>query len=228
MKERGIIMQGESVIGILDDRKTQTRRGVKATVNQGMPVNLSKATRHESNINLHGPCINFYDETQTGFNYLGASKYAYGQPGDRLWVRETWGMDPNDFGFPEGQWKNFVVYKSDWVNHPEWFTHPHKPDDKYHWGWTPSIFMPRWASRITLEIVNVRVERVQDITGDDAIDEGINALMESGKFTDPEFMVEQIAKRKYRELWDSINSKRGYGWDTNPYVWVIEFKKVKP
>jgi hypothetical protein len=196
MKEHGILMQGESVLGILEGRKSHTRRVIKG---KWLPL-------VEEVLRVNGKWV---------FDTLDYELTTpYGQPGDKLWVRETWGIDPNDLGFPEDQWKNFVVYKSDWINHPEWFTRPHKPKDKYHWGWKPSIFMPRWASRITLEIVNVRVERLQDISEADIIAEGCPT----------EYL---LGRSWYKPLWEEINAKRGYGWDTNPYVWVIEFRVLK-
>jgi hypothetical protein len=83
--------------------------------------------------------------------------------------------------------------------------------------------MPRWASRITLEIVDVRVERVQDISGEDCITEGIDALYEP----DTNIPADHYNRQSYATLWDSINAKRGYCWDKNPWVWVIEFKLVQ-
>jgi hypothetical protein len=79
--------------------------------------------------------------------------------------------------------------------------------------------MPRWASRITLEITAVRVERVQDITEEDAEAEGALSCYEPDEAEHPDGCVCQ-----FRNLWDTINSKRGYGWDVNPWVWVVEFR----
>ena len=145
MKERPIIFSGSMVRAILDGRKTQTRRAVK--VEKGFAITNPEPPPH------FYPC-------------------PYGQPGDRLWVRETW---------------------------------------------KPSIHMPRWDSRLTLEIVSVRVERLQDISKEDAESEGV-AIIESvdhGK---------QSARGQFAIVWESIN---GHGsWALNPWVWVIEFKKL--
>lgn len=109
----------------------------------------------------------------------------YGKPGERLWVRETWRK-------AEG----VLQYRADPVT----------------WGptrkWTPAIHMPRVASRLTLEVTGVRVERLQDITERDAIDEG------------------ETGTSGYRLLWDDLNGKRGLGWSTNPWVWVVEFRRA--
>ncbi len=80
--------------------------------------------------------------------------------------------------------------------------------------WRPSIHMPRWASRITLEVIAVRVERVQDISAWDANQEGLEAGTD--------------IKHRFELLWNSINEKRGYGWDSNPWVWVVEFRTEQP
>jgi hypothetical protein len=95
-------------------------------------------------------------------------------------------------------------------------------DDPTDGPWRPSIHMPRWASRITLEVVAVRVERVQDITEADARAEGIAAYVEYGGGS-VETLI-QGNRHSFRELWDSINASRGYGWDANPFVWVVEFQ----
>jgi hypothetical protein len=127
--------------------------------------------------------------------------------GMRLWVRETWAY----------------IFNSG--SEPPTYTTYFKANGNTLPGinkWRPSIFMPRWASRITLEIVNIRVERVQDISEEDAKAEGTKGLYDDwagpGKLT---------YRKPYKALWDSINSKRGYGWDVNPWVWVIEFKVLQ-
>jgi hypothetical protein len=122
----------------------------------------------------------------------------YGRPGDRLWVRETWSqLYPYE--------SRRVAYRAD----RETVVAP----GVLPW-WRPSIHMPRWASRLTLEITKVRVERLKEITVKDIAAEGI----QEG--------VGVFAYEDFRKLWDSLNAKRGFGWDANPWVWVVEFRLV--
>ena len=125
----------------------------------------------------------------------------YGQPGDRLWVRET---------FRSKQQCGETI---DWT---------YRADcpalTEYLFPWKPSIFMPRQASRITLEIVGVRVERLQDISAEDAELEGCNRFVDSSGSYD--------ARVQFCELWESIHGH--VSWDLNQWVWVVEFKEVKP
>jgi len=130
----------------------------------------------------------------------------YGIPGDHLWVRETWAPHPDDLG---------ALYQA---------TDPGWDDNDSGLLWKHSIHMPRWASRITLEITGVRVQRVQEISVADAMAEGppccCNIEREHHRdcsWTD---------KEHFRQLWDSINAKRGYGWDVNPWVWALTFKRT--
>ena len=133
----------------------------------------------------------------------------YGVPGDRLWVRETWRNGTPMLNGPD--LNGAVAYRADY------------PDSGHLIKWRPSIFMPRRASRITLEIVSVRVERVQDISEADAKAEGVRQPV-------PGSWYRHVKRDCYRcgfeALWDSINAKRGYGWDVNPWVWIIEFKQI--
>jgi hypothetical protein len=138
----------------------------------------------------------------------------YGQPGDRLWVRETWMASGFDASVMENQ---YITYKAD-----DFERHITRPCSTL-WAqkvWRPSIFMPRWASRIFLEVTAIRIERVQDITGEDIEREGID-------FPDG-LSVERVGERfrPFMDLWDSINLVHGYGWDADPWVWAIEFKRV--
>ena len=140
-------------------------------------------------------------------------KYA---PGDRLWVRETWHKHSDDDDFCTGE----IHYRATEIC--------------VGTKWIPSIFMPRWASRITLEVVNVRVERVQDICFEDCLSEGCDSGFEhyDGSCNHIEDGSccqgwHYGSKWNFRYLWDSINAKRGYGWDANPWVWVIEFRRVE-
>ncbi len=134
----------------------------------------------------------------------------YGQVGDRLWVRETWRG--------KGYAHSFIEYRADMgCKQDVGWGHPLP----VRWGdgkWKPSIHMPRWASRITLEITGVKVERVRDISMDDAWNECVPI--------EPSWPYYEAVEH-FRRLWDSINYKRGFGWDVNPWVWAITFKVVE-
>jgi hypothetical protein len=139
----------------------------------------------------------------------------YGKPGDLLWVRETWAsheyMDdtrPSDFT------KSAQML-------PLWYRANNQMYNFNQGKWRPSIFMPRWASRITLRVTDVRVERVQDISEADARAEGV---LKAGGAS----LSLYAARHHFSQLWDRINAKRGYGWDINPWVWVVEFELASP
>lgn len=139
--------------------------------------------------------------------YTHVWKCPYGRPGSVLWVRETW--------LPRAEGKAFL-YRADFdpVNAAG--------TGAMYGGWKPSIHMLRRASRITLEITGVRVQRLQDIKADDAIAEG----WPRGQELYPNINTASKALDWYRKLWDSINAKRGFGWHVNPFVWAITFKRV--
>lgn len=216
MKERGMIFNGEMVRAILDGRKTQTRRPVK------FPV-------HDKNLGCELAGNELAGELSAG-NYLNS---AFGKPGDRIWVRETFQgplfgydlmdsycKDPTPFEKPE-----FCVYKADGVPAPEFYD----ADDELHCCWRPSIHMPRWASRILLEITNVRVERLNAISEEDATAEGVppaGSLLPDypGTFLTPkgDFATAKVA---FQRLWESIYGEES--WKANSWVWVISFKRVE-
>ena len=183
MKERPILFSGPMVRAILDGRKTQTRRPIRSL-------------RHPYG-HLLGP-----EGVAREFNAKTESiRCLLGQPGDRLWVRETW--TKTQFGK--------AVYKADSKDSDGLFW-PSVAADVDGVLWRPSIHMPRWASRITLEIARVWVERVQDITEEGTIREGMVPLDRSSP------------SEMFRETWQSI-----YGtWDANPFVWAVEFRRIKP
>jgi hypothetical protein len=192
-KEKPILFNTEMVKAVLSGRKTQTRRVVKP---QPTP-DPSKIVRFNDD-----EFICESNSGKVGIFEPNTLKCPYGQVGDRLWVRETWQSDKD---------KTKFIYKADYS---EFFT----CDNDILFGWKPSIHMIRRASRINIEIVDIRIERVQDISPEDALSEGITFI---GK---PSYFTSIIV---FKRLWDSINKKRGYGWDVNPWVWVVEFKVIK-
>jgi hypothetical protein len=249
MKELPIIMGAESVRAILEGRKTQTRRVAKATVNGNKPVNLCEAGRCEFAVNRLGKCVNFYHK-DSGF-YMGASQQTY-EVGDRLWVRETAIISPKNFD--DKRFCNSTDNEGDARIVQYLATSPCTDGAKFY-GLKPKspLFMPRWASRITLEITDIRVERVQDITEEDAIAEGVISddeyayrAGEDNLFPCPrckgygvhaafghDYGITEVdcthcntPKKRYRIVWDSLNAKRGYPWESNPWVWVVSFKVV--
>ena len=200
MKERPILFSGAMVRAILDGRKTQTRRVVK------MPRGI---------VSLYRPFPNEPENVQgvdkdglIGW-YASPTVCPYGAPGDRLWVRETFGIPDAPY---ERRDKALVIYRADQSDEMAALN---------RYFWRPSIHMPRWACRLVLEVTGVRVERLQDISSDDAIAEGIEP---SDVGDAREEAAWNIAG--YEELWDSLNAKRGLGWATNPWVWVVEFRRA--
>ncbi len=195
MKELPVLMSTEMVRAILDGRKTMTRRVIKPKP-ENILTRYSLLGDHfwkDDNLNL--------DEIPWG-NYKPCP---YGQVGDRLWVRETFALD--------NRLSSLVWYKASHNCNGACIGVTHK--------WKPSIFMPRWASRITLEVIGVRVERLQEITEEDAQREGVDWYSIENK-------IEGIGRcqQAFRKLWDSINAQRGYSWKSNPFCWVISFKKL--
>lgn len=132
-------------------------------------------------------------------NHGGVFKCRYGVPGGQLWVRETW-----------RQTESHIEYRADMNNDGP----ADGSADLESIRWRPSIYMPRALSRITLMITDLRVERVQDISDYDCHCEGVTLTTNDG----------ENYRDDYKSLWDSINAKRGYGWDANPWVWVISFE----
>jgi len=145
----------------------------------------------------------------------------YGQPGDQLWVRETWlecGLSLCGITPPT------AYYRADHQG-ADYFDPTTNPPTRRKWQ--PSIHMPRWASRITLEVTAVSVERLQDISEWDAAAEGVLYSTEHmGHWSGTGARWQMTAREAYRDLWESINGAGS--WDANPWVWVIEFKVVKP
>ena len=200
MTERPILFSAPMVRALLAGTKTQTRRVVKPRKDPDFGCQMAPGEiAGDENLERLSP---------------------YGKPGDRLWVRETWMPDPPiDDSWASTQWAGCRDGKIAGV--PERFRHPRFCNYAADWlhgpvSWTPSIHMPRWASRILLEITSVRVERLQDITRGDAMAEGC-PFPNMANATSP--------RDWYAALWEEING--GGSWDANPWVWVLEFKKIK-
>lgn len=211
MKELPILMQADMVRATLAGLKSQTRRVIMDSFNGCMCLNgphpCPSPPTHFKAGETHATRDEWHFFCSTMDRWI---KCQYGQPGDRLWVRETFLRVPGNTKLClfRASCKNDEVYK-----------------------WTPSIFMPRWASRITLEITDIRYQRVQDISAEDAMAEG--TLCDNNgrrKIYGYKLPVDQSWRQSpidaYMHLWDSINAKRGFGWDVNPWVWVISFRRL--
>lgn len=208
-KERPILFSDAMVRAILDGRKTQTRRPVR-------PLDPDQ--------------WGFIDEYDDAPWPLHHDKYGdfhrrpcpYGEVGDRLWVRETWRVSTCGRNYPSRRTTISVEYRAGVSHHAfqrqrEWVVDDAESDALVASAcgkgridhWRPSIHMPRWASRITLEITDVRVERVQAISEEDARAEGFPS------------------RSPFAGEWDAIYAAKGLGWDANPWVWAISFRRVE-
>ncbi|WP_286800612.1 morphogenetic protein [Pseudomonas sp. UBA4034] len=253
IKERPILFSAPMVRAILEGRKTVTRRVMKSQPDADATItvelyNVAVTNRH--GYQEEGPEIfgAWWRDGESG------CKCPYGKPGDRLWVRETFALLGNEDGCcidwqdnlvkgdeqgaariyrascPPGDYGlNQIPAKAEW-----------KPDTEameYDGAWRPNIHMPRWASRILLEITDVRAERLQDISEEQAVAEGlIWQGQEHGKVfyshaerkyphgAHQQFGISGVdAVSAFRKLWNSV----GGDWDANPWVWVVEFKPVE-
>ena len=246
MTERPILFSAEMVRAILKGDKTQTRR--KA------PIRELKILQHPGDMLTWS--VSFMKAIKGTLTSHSGGKFSdlqarsiiasqfnpYGKPGDTLWVRETWGaVSPTDEPVPLALGQCEIEYRADL---PPGCTHgpgewpADARNDPEAPKWRPSIQMPRWASRITLRITGVRVERLQDIEGQhpsesDAIAEGVRAIHHGdGDYYYSAFRDVPHPKNwsdpadAFREVWNSINGAGA--WEANPWVWVLSFERVKP
>lgn len=230
MKERGMIFNSEMVRAIVSGRKTQTRRIMKVQPesNQLGLLLITDSTKHSDIGKYH------WAESNATGNHVRSKLFScpFGAVDDQIWVRETFQgplfdyelmdeylEDSSKFEKPE-----FCQYAADGGHRPEY----QDADDNLRHGWRPSIHMPRWASRILLEITDVRVERLNAISEEDARAEGIidGGCLNCGE---PEpcgcANPEPDATDAFAYLWQSIYGSDS--WNANPWVWVIEFKRVE-
>lgn len=225
MTERPIVFSAASIRSILADEKTQTRRIV--TITHRTP-GLAAA--------LEPPC------GLRARPHVAVELCPHGQPGDRLWAREQWTADldwPSDDGVETRWWHEMpaafrgplntlhTYYRADGT---AWYCTPDGVSQEASWvptavdmegvRWVSARFMPRWASRLLLEVTSVRVERLQSITEADARAEGCH----DGDGA-PTQELSDTARGAFALRWDDINAKRA-PWASNPWVWVVEFKRV--
>lgn len=194
-----ILFSSEMVRAILDGRKTMTRR-----------------TRGLDRINADPDSWSIKDIQGKGIWFKHKRykchfvKYPY-WVWSRLWVRETWAIHrcgSRVKAIESGTMKDRLRYPAT----------DEAPFANYWWNKRPSIFMPKWASRITLEITNIRIERLHDLTREDAIQEGCPKTL----------MGKDVPETWFCALWNELKDKSGLGWNKNPWVWVISFRKIKP
>jgi len=215
IKERGIIFNGEMVRAILDGRKTQTRRVIK-NQREGDCWSVKPAIERSHSGHTHDWWL-----PKGTLPYSALPSCPFGQVGDRLWVREAWQAihdSVDEFGCVEERTyaPSIPKVRDDYWRavYAECFGNESIEDRGF--PWRPSIHMPRWASRITLEITDIRVERLQDISEEDAKSEG--APTECCVIGDKHFLG-------FRSLWKSIYGQDS--WQSNPFVWVVKFKRVE-
>ena len=224
MKERGMIFNGELVRAILDGRKTQTRRPIK-----WKQTRLTEIGERED-----GSKWPWSEDAEHACDFWHPCPF--GAVGDRIWVRETWATLGNEDGccvdwegnLCKGDERSAArIYRASCEQRPgdyglwsipdDAYWKPHTKEHKFEGAWRPSIHMPRWASRILLEITDVRVERLQSITLGDICKEVGCGLYD--------FRPATYGFQVWEELWKSIYGAEN--WQANPWVWVIEFKRVE-
>lgn len=254
MTERPILFSGAMVRAILDRRKTQTRRAVKASQ---LIVDLRISGAIATAVHPGG-----------GNSTL---RCPYGKPGDLLWVKEAWRAGATLDTYSPKEIES-AASEAGWTYGPRGPLYYEADGSETRWGpqdlrdfggagrLRPSIYMPRWASRIKLAVTDVRVERVQSISEEDAMAEGIGIFGHAEKYSalgalagmaavnpkmsrrgllagvlsafhlsvgDDGTAASCTAHGAFAHLWESINAKRGYGWESNPWVWVVEFRRVE-
>ena len=206
MKERPILFSAPMVSAILEGRKTQTRRVLKEqpplTNKEIMPLYTMEPEPKVTEVTMH----EVMEDEMPFPSSISRHKCPYGKIGDRLWVRETFRLFDSD----ECPHSDFPCGCPSWGTPLYRASHDCLDGEK----WTPSIHMPRSASRILLEITNVHVEQLQNISESDCLKEGVGSPI-----------LRDCKKPKFMQLWESINGTGS--WNKNPWVWVVEFKIIQ-
>jgi hypothetical protein len=234
MRERGILFSAPMVRAILDGSKAQTRRIVKLPSEHmdalcGFEAHYNSATPTWSGgADGRGGVVWENDRCRS----FVPARCPYGAVGDRLWVRETWCLANPEYSYPRPD--NRPIHDDRWCYYaatdPDVVGEGERKDGSERSPWRPSIFMPRWASRITLDVTGVRVERLQAITEADAKAEG--APVDDSPCDHPRVGCDEIGcmgqthRAGFCDLWCRINGIDS--WRANPWVWVVEFKVVAP
>ena len=211
MKERGMIFNAEMVRALLDGRKTQTRR----------PIKWKQTRFTEIGEREDGSKWPWSEDAEHACDFWHPCPF--GAVGDRIWVRETFcTIDDTQYG--GGKWVDYRATPKFEASHPAGWDCA--PNDAEALKWRPSIHMPRWASRILLEITDVRVERLNAISQEDAQAEGMELTGWRPTYSDPDSGGEVLTPYdNFAQLWESIYGEES--WKANPWVWVIEFKRVE-
>ena len=207
MNEKPIIFSGPMIRAILDGTKTQTRRIAKLNASGRVKEVGSPRNWHCGDPNAIEAC-------------------PFGKVGSHLWVRESFQYESTTGEYEFDLKKCIVRYKATEPDAGPWMN----AEDEESYAWRPSIHLPRWASRITLEVVRVRLERLQGITEEDAIAEGIDEDGEEyaeGERLQSAGSPQSPFRYAFVSLWNSINGKRGFSWAANPYVWALTFKRLQ-
>jgi hypothetical protein len=216
MQERPIIFSTPMVQAVIAGDKTQTRRVVK-NPGYGEKTWLAAVPHFGEDAGASQIAhlrVAFDEETERAGKRI---KCPYGAPGDRLWIRETWQRDDRD---------GKTAYRAS----PET-----TPKEWVNWHWRSPLFMPRLASRLTLEVLETRVEKLQSMPWQDALAEGIEPVECDHAYADPRLGCTDCMgtglledpRGGFADLWDKINGARGYPWDSNPWVWVVRFTRIE-
>ncbi len=210
MTKQSIVFSGDSVREILDGRKTQTRRVITP-----QPDRLATVTDRRDSFGFLVERWPKMERMYANFGRCDRIHCPFGVAGSQLSVRETWAVNSVGVAGPPWMHSAEICYRADgavmeWACPREFV---HRERESLRPSWRSPLFLPRWATRLRVAVTDVRVQRVQDISTHDLGAEGIELSNN-----------DYGARNEYRDLWNSLNEKRGYGWDANPWVWAISFR----